>query len=174
DPVKLAAFGVTHQEAVSAIQRANQEAGGAVVELAEAEYMVRASGYLKTLDDFRAIPLRTAAGGVPVTLGDVATIQIGPEMRRGIADLDGDGEVAGGVVILRSGADARATIAAVQAKLEELKKSLPAGVAFVPTYDRSQLIDTAIENLSHKLVEEFIVVALVCALFLWHVRSALV
>ncbi|MBN9506650.1 MAG: efflux RND transporter permease subunit [Sphingopyxis granuli] len=174
DPVKLAAFGVTHQEAVSAIQRANQEAGGAVVELAEAEYMVRASGYLKTLDDFRAIPLRTAAGGVPVTLGDVATIQIGPEMRRGIADLDGDGEVAGGVVILRSGADARATIAAVQAKLEELKKSLPAGVAIVPTYDRSQLIDTAIENLSHKLVEEFIVVALVCALFLWHVRSALV
>jgi Cu(I)/Ag(I) efflux system membrane protein CusA/SilA len=174
DPVQLAAFGVTHQEAVSAIQRANQEAGGAVVELAEAEYMVRASGYLKTLDDFRAIPLRTAAGGVPVTLGDVATIQIGPEMRRGIADLDGDGEVAGGVVILRSGADARATIAAVQAKLEELKKSLPAGVAIVPTYDRSQLIDTAIENLSHKLVEEFIVVALVCALFLWHVRSALV
>lgn len=174
DPVKLAAFGVTHQEAVSAIQRANQEAGGAVVELAEAEYMVRASGYLKTLDDFRAIPLRTAAGGVPVTLGDVATIQIGPEMRRGIADLDGDGEVAGGVVILRSGADARATITAVQAKLEELKKSLPAGVAIVPTYDRSQLIDTAIENLSHKLVEEFIVVALVCALFLWHVRSALV
>ncbi|APR54633.1 CusA/CzcA family heavy metal efflux RND transporter [Sphingomonas koreensis] len=174
DPVKLAGYGVTHSQAVEAIQRANQEAGGAVVELAEAEYMVRASGYLKSLDDFRAIPLRTAAGGVPVTLGEVATIQVGPEMRRGIAELDGDGEVAGGVVILRSGADARATIAAVQTKLEELKKSLPAGVAIVPTYDRSQLIDASIDNLTHKLIEEFIVVALVCALFLWHVRSALV
>src|SRR3546814_6916874 len=123
--------------------------------------MVLASGYLKTLDDFRAIPLKTAAGGVPVTLGDVAIIQIGPEMRRGIAELDGDGEVAGGVVILRTGADARATIEAVRTKLDELKKSLPPGVAVVPTYDRSQLIDHAIENLTHKLIEEFIVVAIV-------------
>jgi Cu(I)/Ag(I) efflux system membrane protein CusA/SilA len=174
DPVKLAGYGITHSQAVEAIQRANQEAGGAVVELAEAEYMVRASGYLKSLDDFRAIPLKTVAGGVPVTLGEVATIQVGPEMRRGIAELDGDGEVAGGVVILRSGADARATIEAVRSKLETLKKSLPAGVAIVPTYDRSQLIDASIDNLTHKLIEEFIVVALVCALFLWHVRSALV
>jgi Cu(I)/Ag(I) efflux system membrane protein CusA/SilA len=174
DPVKLAGYGVTHSQAVEAIQRANQEAGGAVVELAEAEYMVRASGYLKSLDDFRAIPLRTGAGGVPVTLGDVATVQVGPEMRRGIAELDGDGEVAGGVVILRSGADARTTIEAVRSKLAELKKSLPAGVAIVPTYDRSQLIDASIDNLNHKLIEEFVVVALVCALFLWHVRSALV
>ncbi|ARS26957.1 efflux RND transporter permease subunit [Sphingomonas sp. KC8] len=174
DPVRLAAFGITHAQVVEAIGRANQEAGGSVLEMAEAEYMVRASGYLKTLDDFRAIPLRTAAGGVPVTLGDVATVQIGPEMRRGIADLDGDGEVAAGVVILRQGADARGTIEAVTAKLEELKKSLPAGVAVVPVYDRSQLIDNAIANLTHKLAEEFIVVALVCALFLWHVRSALV
>lgn len=174
DPVKLAAFGVTHGQAVEAIQRANQEAGGSVLDMGEAEYMVRASGYLKTLDDFRAIPLRTAAGGVPVTLGDVATVQLGPEMRRGIAELDGNGEVAGGVVILRSGADARATIEAVRTKLEELKKSLPPGVTIEPTYDRSQLIDRAIENLTHKLAEEFIVVALVCALFLWHARSALV
>ncbi|AQR75118.1 efflux RND transporter permease subunit [Sphingomonas sp. LM7] len=174
DPVKLAGYGVTHAQAVEAIRQANQEAGGAVVELAEAEYMVRASGYLKSLDDFRAIPLRTAAGGVPVTLGDIATIQVGPEMRRGIAELDGDGEVAGGVVILRSGADARQTIEAVRSKLEELKKSLPSGVAIVPTYDRSQLIDAAIENLTHKLAEEFVVVAIVCALFLWHLRSALV
>jgi Cu(I)/Ag(I) efflux system membrane protein CusA/SilA len=174
DPVKLAAFGITHQGAVEAIQRANQEAGGSVIEMGEAEYMVRASGFLKTLDDFRTIPLRTAAGGVPVTLRDVATIQIGPEVRRGIAELDGDGEVAGGVVILRSGADARSTIEAVRTKLEELKKSLPPGVAIVPTYDRSQLIDRAIENLTHKLIEEFVVVAIVCALFLWHVRSALV
>ncbi|MBF7015736.1 efflux RND transporter permease subunit, partial [Novosphingobium sp. HR1a] len=174
DPVKLAGYGITHAQAVAAIGQANQETGGSVLELGEAEYMVRASGYLKTLDDFRAIPLRTASGGVPVTLGDVATIQLGPEMRRGIAELDGDGEVAGGVVILRSGSDARATIQAVRDKLEILKKSLPQGVAIVPTYDRSQLIDAAIDNLTHKLAEEFVVVAIVCALFLWHVRSALV
>jgi copper/silver efflux system protein len=174
DPVKLAGYGITHAQAVAAIQQSNQETSGSILELGEAEYMVRASGYLKTLNDFRAIPLRTAAGGVPVTLGDVATIQLGPEMRRGIAELDGDGEVAGGVVILRSGSDARATIQAVRDKLEILKKSLPAGAAIVPTYDRSQLIDAAIENLTHKLMEEFVVVAIVCALFLWHVRSALV
>ena len=104
--MKLAAYGVTHQQVVEAIQRANQETGGSVLEMGEAEYMVRATGYLKTLDDFRAIPLRTAAGGVPVRLGDVATIQIGPEMRRGVAELNGEGEVAGGVVILRSGKNA--------------------------------------------------------------------
>ncbi|MCF8707702.1 efflux RND transporter permease subunit [Rhizorhapis sp. SPR117] len=174
DPVKLAGYGITHSQAVEAIRRANQETGGSVLELAEAEYMVRASGYLQSLNDFRAIPLRTAAGGVPVTLGDVATIQLGPEIRRGIAELDGEGEVAGGIVVLRQGADARSAISAVQAKLEDLKKSLPPGVEIVTTYDRSQLIDHAIENLTHKLAEEFVVVALVCALFLWHVRSALV
>jgi Cu(I)/Ag(I) efflux system membrane protein CusA/SilA len=174
DPVKLAAYGVTHAQAVDAIRQANQESGGSVLEMAEAEYMVRASGYLKTLDDFRAIPLRTAAGGVPVRLGDIATIQIGPEMRRGIAELNGEGEVAGGVVILRSGKNARETIAAVKVKLADLKKGLPPGVEVVTVYDRSQLIDRAIENLTHKLIEEFIVVALVCGLFLWHVRSALV
>jgi Cu(I)/Ag(I) efflux system membrane protein CusA/SilA len=174
DPVKLAAYGVTHRQAVQAIQQANQESGGSVLEMAEAEYMVRASGYLKTLDDFRAIPLKTAAGGVPVTLGDVATIQIGPEMRRGIAELNGEGEVAGGVVILRSGKNARETIAAVKDKLATLKASLPPGVEIVTTYDRSQLIDRAVDNLTHKLIEEFIVVAIVCGLFLWHVRSALV
>ncbi|MBL8772400.1 MAG: efflux RND transporter permease subunit [Phenylobacterium sp.] len=174
DPVRLAAYGVTHQEAVAAIQRANQETGGSVLEMAEAEYMVRASGYLKTLDDFRAIPLRTAAGGVPVRLGDVATVQIGPEMRRGVAELNGEGEVAGGVVVMRSGKNARETIAAVKAKLVELKRSLPPGVEVVTTYDRSLLIDRAITNLTQKLVEEFIVVGVVCALFLWHARSALV
>jgi Cu(I)/Ag(I) efflux system membrane protein CusA/SilA len=174
DPVKLAAYGITHSQAVQAIQQANQEAGGSVLEMAEAEYMVRASGYLKTLDDFRAIPLKTAASGVPVTLGDVATIQTGPEMRRGVAELNGQGEVAGGVVILRSGKNAREVIAAVKDKLATLKASLPPGVAIVPTYDRSQLIDRAVDNLTHKLIEEFIVVAIVCALFLWHVRSALV
>jgi len=173
EPVRLAAFGVTYDEVVEAVRRGNQETGGSVVEMAEAEYMVRATGYLRDLDDFRSISLR-AAGGVPVTLGDVATIQVGPEMRRGIAELDGDGEVAGGVVILRSGADARVTIEAVRQKLEELKKSLPPGVAVVPVYDRSRLIDEAVENLTGKLLEEFIVVALVCGLFLWHARSALV
>jgi Cu(I)/Ag(I) efflux system membrane protein CusA/SilA len=174
DPVKLAAYGVTQAEATEAIQKANSETGGSVLELAEAEYMVRASGYLKSLDDFRAIPLRTATGGIPVRLGEVATVQIGPEMRRGVAELNGQGEVAGGVIILRSGKNARATIAAVKDKLTELKASLPAGVEIVPTYDRSQLIDRAIGNLREKLIEEFIVVALVCALFLWHARSALV
>ncbi len=174
DPVRLASYGITHQAVVEALQRANGETGGSVLQLAEAEYMVRANGYLTELDDFRAVPLRTAGGGVPISLGDVATLQIGPEMRRGIAELNGEGEVAGGVVILRSGANARATIAAVAEKLETLKAGLPPGVEVVTTYDRSQLIDRAIDNLSGKLIEEFIVVALVCGLFLWHARSALV
>ncbi|HVI32027.1 efflux RND transporter permease subunit [Phenylobacterium sp.] len=174
DPVKLAAYGVTQQQVTEAVRRANQEAGGSVLELGEAEYMVRAGGYLQSREDFEAIPLRTAAGGVPVRLGDVATIQLGPEMRRGVAELNGQGEVAGGVVILRSGKNARETIRAVQARLDELKGSLPAGVEVVTTYDRSKLIDRAIANLSSKLLEEFIVVAVVCGLFLWHARSALV
>ena len=174
DPAKLAAYGVTQDVVAQAIRRANQETGGSVLELGEAEYMVRAGGYLKTLDDFRAIPLKTASGGVAVRLGDVAVVQIGPELRRGVAELDGQGEVAGGVVVLRSGENARQVLAAVKTKIDDLKRSLPAGVEVVTTYDRSQLIDRAIENLSHKLIEEFIVVALVCGLFLWHARSALV
>ncbi|HQR89065.1 MAG TPA: efflux RND transporter permease subunit, partial [Caulobacter sp.] len=155
DPMKLAAYGVTHSQVVEAIKGANQETGGSVLELGEAEYMVRANGYLSSLDDFRAVPIRTATGGVPVRLADVANIQVGPEMRRGIAELNGQGEVAGGVVILRSGKNARETIAAVKTKLAELKRSLPPGVEVVTTYDRSQLIDRAIANLSQKLVEEF-------------------
>lgn len=174
DPIKLASRGITQQQVAEAISKANQETGGAVLELAETEFMVRASGYLQTLNDFRAIPLRLDSGGVPVTLGEVAHIQLGPEMRRGIAELDGEGEVVGGVVILRSGKNAREAIAAVKTKLDELGKSLPSGVEIVTTYDRSKLIDRAVENLSHKLIEEFIVVALVCALFLWHLRSSLV
>lgn len=136
--------------------------------------MVRASGYLQTLDDFKNTVLKTGDNGVPVYLGDVARVQIGPEMRRGIAELNGEGEVAGGVVILRSGKNAREVISAVKEKLASLQSSLPEGVEVVTTYDRSQLIDRAIDNLSYKLLEEFIVVATVCALFLWHVRSALV
>lgn len=173
DPVRLASRGITHAQVIEAINMANQETGGAVLEQGEAEMMVRASGYLKSVADFRSIPIKLA-GGVPITLSDVATIQLGPEMRRGIADLDGEGESVGGVVILRSGKNARETIAAVHAKLEELKASLPKGVEIVTTYDRSKLIDRAVENLTHKLIEEFIVVAIVCAVFLWHLRSSLV
>ena len=173
DPAKMASFGVTYAQVRDALMAGNQETGGSVLELAEAEYMVRASGYLKTLADFRAIPLANRSG-VPVSVGDVATVQVGPEMRRGIAELDGEGEVVGGVVILRSGKNAQDTITAVKAKLAELQKSLPKGVEIVPTYARSALIARAITNLSHKLIEEFVVVAVVCAIFLWHLRSALV
>ena len=173
DPTKLAAYGVTYAQVREALMAGNQETGGSVLELAEVEYMVRASGYLKTLDDFRAIPL-SAKGGIPVRLGDVATVQVGPEMRRGIAELDGEGEVAGGIVVLRSGKNAQATIAAVKAKLAELQRSLPQGVEIVTTYDRSALIERAVQNLSYKLLEEFLVVAAVCVVFLWHLRSALV
>lgn len=174
DPLKMASLAVTQAQVIEAIGKANQETGGAVLELAETEYMVRASGYLQTLEDFRQIPLQLSARGVPVTLGDVANIQLGPEMRRGIAELDGEGETVGGVVILRSGKNARETLAAVHAKLKELKSSLPEGVEIVTTYDRSELIDRAVENLSFKLLEEFVVVALVCGVFLWHLRSSLV
>ena len=174
DPDKLAAYRIPHGKVIEAIRRANQEAGGSVLEMGEAEFMVRASGYLKTLDDFRAIPLMTTDAGVSVLLGDVAQVQIGPEMRRGIGELDGEGEAVGGVIVMRSGENALSTIEAVKEKLAVLKRSLPQGVEIVPTYDRSSLIGRAIENLSHKLVEEFIVVAVVCALFLFHLRSALV
>ncbi|MBN8492043.1 MAG: efflux RND transporter permease subunit [Burkholderiales bacterium] len=173
DPNKLVAYGITHEQVRNALLAGNQETGGSVLEMAEVEYMVRASGYLKTLDDFRTIAL-AARSGIPVRLGDVATLQVGPEMRRGIAELDGEGEVAGGVVVLRSGKNAQATIAAVKTRLAELQKSLPQGVEIVTTYDRSALIERAIHNLSTKLVEEFVVVALVCAIFLWHLRSSAV
>ena len=174
DPQKLASYGVTAGDVSDALKRANQETGGGVVEMAEAEYIVRATGYLKTLDDFRAVPIRTSAGGVPVTLGDIATVQVGPDMRRGIAELNGEGEVAGGVIVMRQGKNAREVIEGVRTKLAELKASLPPGVEVVTTYDRSGLIDRAVENLTGKLFEEFLIVALVCGLFLWHARSALV
>ena len=173
DPAKLVAYGVTQAQVSDALKRANQETGGSVVEMAEAEYVVRATGYLTSLDDFRSVPIKVA-GGVPVRLADVATVQIGPEMRRGIAELNGEGEVAGGVIVLRQGKNAREVIAGVKVKLAELKASLPPGVEVVTTYDRSGLIDRAVDNLTSKLIEEFVVVALVCSLFLWHVRSALV
>jgi copper/silver efflux system protein len=173
DPQRMAAYGVSQSMVADAVRRANQEGGGASVEIGEAEHVVRASGYLRTDDDFRAIPLKLA-GGVPVTLGDVAWIEKGPQMRRGVAELNGEGEVAGGVIVMRAGANARSVIQAVEAKIEDLRPRLPEGVEIVTTYNRANLIDRAVENLTHKLVEEFIVVALACALFLFHLRSALV
>ena len=174
DPDRLRAYNIPHGKVIDAVQKANQETGGSVLELGEAEYMVRASGYLKSLDDFRDIPLTTSDAGVAVRLGDVARIQVGPEIRRGIAELNGEGEVAGGIVVMRSGKNALQTIDAVKAKLETLKPSLPAGVEIIPTYDRSSLIKRAVDNLTGKLVEEFVVVALVCVVFLFHLRSAFV
>ncbi len=174
DPNKLRDYKLPLSKVVAAIQMANQETGGAVVELAEAEYMVRAHGYLESLNDFRNIPISVSDSGTPILLSDIAHIQIGPELRRGVAELNGQGEVAGGVIVVRSGQNALEVIDAVKTKLETLKKSLPQGVEIVTTYDRSQLIKRAIDNLSHKLLEEFIVVALICIIFLWHLRSALV
>ena len=173
DPDRMRGLGVTQAVVVQALKNANQASGGSVVEMAEAEYMVRSRGFLKSLDDFRTIPLAVSAA-TPVLLRDVATVQVGPEMRRGIAELDGEGEVAGGVVVMRSGKNARTTIEAVKARLAALQPSLPSGVEVVQTYDRSKLIDRAVDNLRSKLVEEFIVVAVVCAIFLFHLRSALV
>jgi len=173
DPDRMRALGIPQATVMNALRNANQAAGGSVVELAEAEYMIRSRGYLRSLDDFRSIPL-AATQATPVLLRDVATVQLGPELRRGIAELDGQGEVAGGVVVMRSGKNARTTIEAIKAKLDGLKASLPPGVEIVATYDRSLLIDRAVDNLRSKLVEEFLVVALVCAIFLFHLRSALV
>ena len=174
DPARLRAYGIPQSQVVMAVRNANRETGGSVLELGEAEYMVRASGYLKTLDDFRQIPIMTSESGTPVLLKDVAHVQIGPEMRRGIADLDGEGEVTGGVIVMRSGKNALETIEAVKAKIESLRASLPEGVEIVPTYDRSGLIERSVRHLAEKLVEEFVVVALVCLVFLFHVRSSLV
>jgi copper/silver efflux system protein len=173
-PDRLRAYSITHRDVIEAIRGANQEAGGSVLELGEAEYVVRATGYLRGLDDFRKIPLRTGASGIAVRLGDVAHLQIGPELRRGIAELDGEGEVTGGIIVMRSGKNALETIRAVKRKLEQLKPGLPAGVEIVATYDRSGLIERSVANLTGKLIEEFIVVGLVCFAFLFHLRSALV
>ena len=174
DPDKLAAYNLTHNRVVEAIQKSNQETGGSVLELGEAEYMVRTSGYLQSLADFRAIPLKSTDAGVSVRLGDVARIQLGPEMRRGIGEFDGEGEAAGGIIVMRSGKNALETIAAVKVKLRSLQAGLPRGVEIVPVYDRSGLIERAVENLTRKLAEEFLVVAAVCFLFLFHLRSAFV
>ncbi len=174
DPNALRAYGLPLQTVRAAIQRGNQETGGSVIELAEAEYMVRASGYIQSIDDLRAIPLKAGPAGVPVLLRDVAEIRVGPELRRGVSELDGEGEAVGGVIVMRWGENALATIEAVTAKLAELERGLPDGVEIVTTYDRSALIQRAIDNLWNKLGQEFLVVVLVCAAFLLHLRSSLV
>ncbi len=174
DPDKLRAFGIPLSHINTAIRRANQESGASVLEMAEAEYMVRASGYLDGIDAIRAIPLGATQQGTPILLQDLAEISVGPQMRRGIAELDGEGEAVGGVVVMRFGENAQKTIDGVKAKLEELKRSLPEGVEIVTVYDRSGLIERAVENLFEKLLEEFVVVVVVCAAFLFHFRSSLV
>jgi Cu(I)/Ag(I) efflux system membrane protein CusA/SilA len=174
DPDKLRAYDLPLAKVRNAIQRGNQEVGGSVIELAEAEYMVRATGYIDALEDLRHIPLGVNERGTPILLKDVAQVRLGPQLRRGIAELDGEGEVVGGVIVMRYGENALLTINGVKAKLAELRKGLPEGVEIIETYDRSALIQRAVNNLNGKLVEEFIVVALVCVLFLFHLRSALV
>ena len=174
DPDKLRAYGMSIAHVRGAIQAGNLETGGSVIEMGEAEYMVRARGYLQGLDDLRQVPLGVDANGTPIMLSDVAEIRLGPQMRRGIADLDGEGEVVGGIVVMRWGENASRTIDAVKQRLEELGRSLPDGVEVVTTYDRSDLIERAVDNLQGKLLEEFLVVALVCAVFLFHMRSSAV
>jgi len=174
DPLRLRGFGIPLMMVEQAIRAGNQESGGAVVEMAEAEYMVRVTGYVQSIEDLERIPLMATKDGTPVLLRDVAEVRMGPEMRRGIGELDGEGEAVGGVVIMRNGENARDTIARVAAKLDELGAGLPAGVEVVTTYDRSSLIQRAVDNLNRKLLDEFLVVALVCFVFLFHIRSGLI
>lgn len=174
DPDKLRIFNLTLAQVRRAIQEGNQEVGGSVIELAEAEYMIRARGYVSSIDDLKRIPVGRQSNGSPVLLRDIADIDIGPQMRRGISELNGEGEAVGGVIIMRWGDNALATIDAVKERLEQLHESLPEGVEIVQTYDRSNLIERAVENLYEKLTEEFIVVVLICAAFLLHFRSSLV
>lgn len=174
DPQKLRAYNLPLQQVHAAIVNGNAETGASVIEMAEAEYMVRATGYVQSIEDLAQIPLGTNERGTPLQLKDVATIQLGPEMRRGIAELNGEGEVVGGIVVMRSGENAAQVIDRVKARLDELKPSLPDGVEVVTTYDRSQLIRNAVSNLYEKLGQELLVVVLICALFLFHLRSSLV
>jgi copper/silver efflux system protein len=174
DPDRMRALGITIDKVKTALRDSNNETGGSVLELGEAEYAVRATGYLKNLDDFRNVPVGLGAGGTPILLGEVARIQIGPEIRRGISELDGKGEAVGGVIVMRAGKNALETIDGVKAKIASLQRGLPKGVQIIPTYDRSELIHKSVATLRDRLIEEFIVVTLVCALFLFHLRSAFV
>ncbi|MCG7554618.1 CusA/CzcA family heavy metal efflux RND transporter [Pseudoalteromonas sp. Of11M-6] len=174
DPNKLRAYGIPLTHVQQALQRGNQESGASVIEMAEAEYMVTSTGYIQSVKDIEAIPLGQAVKGTPLTITDVASVNIGPQMRRGIAELNGEGEVVGGVVVMRFGENAQKTIDGVKQKLAELQQGLPEGVEVVTVYDRSELITKAIDNLWSKLLEELVVVALVCVVFLFHIRSSVV
>jgi len=174
DPNRLRAYGIPLAHIRNAIKRANHETGASVIEMAEAEYMVRVTGYIQNIDDLKNVPLGINDNGTPLLLRHLADINLGPQMRRGIAELNGEGEVVGGVVVMRFGENAQTTIQGIKDKLETLKTGLPEGVEIIPTYDRSGLINRAIENLYEKLIEEFLVVTLICALFLFHFRSSLV
>ena len=174
DPDKLRAYDIPLTRVRDAIRRGNMETGGRVIEMAEAEYMIRATGYVDSLEDLENIPVKTTQEGVPVLIRDVARVRFGPELRRGVGELNGEGEAVGGVIVMRFGENALGTIERVKARLEELKQSLPEGVEIVETYDRSSLIERAVDTLKGKLIAEFIVVALVLLLFLFHFRSTLV
>ncbi|MEP6671416.1 MAG: CusA/CzcA family heavy metal efflux RND transporter [Chthoniobacter sp.] len=174
DPTKLRAYNLSIAEVSMAIQKSNGEVGGRSIEMAEKEFILRVRGYIQSLDDLRKVALGVGANGVPILLGEVANVQLGPDMRRGIAELNGEGETVGGVVVVRYGANAREVIRAVKARLDQAMKGLPADVSYTIAYDRTALIDRAVETLEGKLVEESIVVALVCIAFLLHFRSALV
>ena len=174
DPNALTAYDLPLSEVREAIMRSNNDVGGRLIEMSETEYMVRAKGYLRSLDELKHIPVAVDPRGTPIRLQDIADVHIGPELRRGLSELNGEGEVAGGIVVMRYGENALTTIHGVRAKLKELAKGLPEGVEIVPTYDRGDLIERAVDNLRDKLIEEFIVVSLVCILFLLHARSALV
>ena len=174
DPDKLRAYNVPLNHIQMALKRGNKETGASVVEMAEAEYMVTATGYIQSVADIEKIPLGLNEQGTPLTVGDVANVNLGPQMRRGIAELNGEGEVVGGVVVMRFGENAQQTINGVKEKLASLKQSLPEGVEVVTVYDRSKLIESAVDNLWSKLIEELAVVALVCVAFLFHLRSSVV
>src|SRR6056297_241200 len=174
DPDKLRAYGIPLSKVRNAIQRGNMETGGRVIEMAEAEYMIRATGYVDSLEDLERIPLKTTDEGVPVLMRHVAEVRYGPDLRRGIGELNGEGEAVGGIVVMRFGGNALTTIERVKERLAELERSLPDGVEIVTTYDRSDLIQRAVNTLGEKLVQEFIIVVLVCMLFLFHFRSSLV
>ena len=174
DPHKLRAYGIPLSVLQTAIEQGNQEVGASVIEMAEAEYRVHATGYIKNREDLETIPLGKVINGQPLFLSDVAKIVEGPQMRRGISELNGQGEVVGGIIVMRSGENAQTTIMGVKNKLTQLKAGLPEGVELVTVYDRSDLITAAVENLWQKLTEELLMVALACTLFLFHVRSSLV
>src|SRR5207237_961121 len=173
DPNKLLGYGIPLNEVVNKIRMSNGDVGGKIFEVASTEYYVRGRGYIKSVGDIENVPLKSQ-NGTPVYVKNIGTVHLGPDLRRGVAELNGEGEVVGGIIVMRYGENALKVIDAVKKKLNELKSSLPGGVELVTTYDRSQLIKRSISTLQEKLIEESVVVALVCLVFLWHIRSALV